>query len=193
MFQYVFFFRMSMDERIASFHLKVRQYDESHQNINLNSIDPEAMGTTPYPSKEDIIIAAKMSTNPENLLFKSNMNPGGEALIQHTIIHLNSQSETVAGGSYKSFLGDYVQSLADDSIIVTEKFSLLFHEDEPTKVKMFIKSFNDAIENQIKQPVPTSFYTFKIQYIEVKGQNEATVIRTFKFGEDRVRKYSNTF
>ncbi len=183
---------MSMDEKITSFHIRVRQYDESHQNINLNSIDPEAMGTTPYPSKEDVMIAAKMVTNPENLLFQSDMNPGGEAVVQHIITHLNSQSDTVAGGSYKSYFGDFVNSLADDSTSVTKISSLVFHNDESTKVKMFIKAFNEAIENQSKQPFPTSLFTFKTQYVEIEGQNEATVIGTFKSREEMVRKYSNT-
>ncbi len=160
-----------MEEKIASFHLKVRKYDESQPNeTNFNTIDNPAMNTVPFPHTEAINEAF------ESDLFQAEMNPGGEPIIQHLIAQTNYQSMEIAGGSYKTLMEDFLKKL-EDTNNACEVTSVNFHDDNTEKVRNFISSFNSHMEVQLNQPVPTSFYGFKIHYIEVSGTHEARVVR----------------
>lgn len=160
-----------MDEKLASFHLKVRRFDESHPDeVNFNTIDNPAMNTVPFPSLDAI------SKVHDNNLFQAEMNPGGECIIQHMIAQVNYQPLDVAGGSYKALMEDFIKKIevTDNDCEVS---TIDFHNDDADKVKDFLNCFNSHMESQMNQSVPTSFYGFKVQYLKVRGDHEARVVR----------------
>ena len=160
-----------MDEKITSFHLNVRRYDEVHQDeVNFNTIDNPAMNTIPYPQSNAI------KEPCDNNLFQAEMNPGEKCILQHLISQINYQPVDVAGGSYKALMEDFIKKL-ESSDNACEVTTINFHDDSTDKVKDFIDSFNRHMESQISQSVPTSFYSLKVQYIKVSGAQEARVVR----------------
>ena len=221
MFKMYFFCRGDMDEKIASFHLKVRDYDKSHpNNINFNSIDYPAMDTVPFPTghvinevhketfsnmrKADILGLCKTNTDLQNVgklmlgdLLQADMNPGRECIVNHILAQFNYQPVDVAGGSYKALMGDYVKNLADNCNDSHEATTIAFHDDDPDNVKHFINLFNESMESQLNQSVPTSLFSFKIYYVEVKDGNYAKVIREPSKKNSRkagthIKEYTNT-
>ncbi len=160
-----------MDDKIASFHLEVRRFDESHQEeVNFNTIDNPAMNTIPYPHSDAI------KEPCDNKLFQAEMNPGGECILKHLISQINYQPLDVAGGTYRALMEDFIKKLesTDNACEVT---TIKFHDDSSDKVKNFIDCFNRHMESQITQSVPTSFYSLKVSYIKVTDAQEARVVR----------------
>lgn len=202
----------------SEFHQAIRRDDESaREKINYLMINDD-MALDPFPSQRQIVrehnkimenlspdeIQAKFeemcNQKPEVChkmtgdLLNSSMLPGDCTLIDHIETQLINQSPTSAGGNYQFIISNDIESLKtkNDSAPATE---IVFHESNTKEVKELLKSFNEVMSSQqrVKQGdkrMPSSFYSFDINFIDLDGEAEATVYTTWKDGT-KINKYFN--